>query len=156
MDLAVLPSPGQGELIIQAVEDRSTLVDWTSTFVRGYGIPEVMTSPFLALTESLATLLPFRHYLGSLNGKPVATSTLFLGAGVAGIYSVSTLPEARGRGVGTAMTLAPLREARDMGYRAGILQSSDMGYGVYERLGFQRYCQMDHFYWSGGSSGGGG
>ena len=152
IDLAILPPSTQGELTIQPVENRPTLAEWTSVFVRGYGVPEVMTSPILTLVESMGTNLPFRYYLGSLNGKPVAASTLFLGAGAAGIYSVATLPEARGQGVGSAMTLTPLYEARNMGYRVGVLQSSDMGYRVYERLGFQRLCQMDHFYWPGQSS----
>jgi GNAT superfamily N-acetyltransferase len=97
----------------------------------------------------MGTDLPFRYYLGSLGGKPVAASTLFLGAGVAGIYNVATLREARGRGIGAAMTLIPLYEARNIGYRAGILQSSDMAYRVYERLGFRTLCQMEHFYWPG-------
>jgi ribosomal protein S18 acetylase RimI-like enzyme len=149
IDLATLPPPHLDDLTIQPVEDSPTLAKWASTFIQGYGIPESMTAPFLALVESMGTDLPFRYYLGSLGGKPVATSTLFLGAGGAGIYNVATLPEARGRGIGATMTLIPLYEARDIGYRAGVLQSSDIGYRVYERLGFQRLCQIDHFYWPG-------
>jgi hypothetical protein len=49
--------------------------------------------------------------------------------------------------VRSAMTLAPLYEARALGYRAAILQSSEMGYRVYRRLGFQKQCQIDYFYW---------
>ena len=52
-------------------------------------------------------------------------------------------PEARGKGIGAAMTLAPLLKARESGCRLGILQSSQMGYGVYKALGFQEHCKID-------------
>lgn len=147
VDLAALPPPVRHRLTIQPVEDQRTLAAWTHTFNQGYGLPEPMMPVFLALMASLGTDLPFRHYLGSLDDQPVAASTLFVGAGVAGIYNVATLAEARGQGIGSAMTLVPLYEARHLGYRAGVLQSSEMGYSVYQRLGFQKLCQMDHFYW---------
>ncbi len=146
IDLAALPPPVQHPLTIRPVEDRHALAQWTHTFIQGYGLPEAMTPLFLELMDSLGTDLPFRHYLGFLNDRPVAASTLFLGAGVAGIYCVATLAAARGQGIGSTMTLTPLYEARGMGYRAGVLQSSEMGYRVYQRLGFQKFCQMDHFY----------
>lgn len=80
---------------------------------------------------------PFQSYVGSVDGTPVAVSQSFLGADVVGIYTVATLAERRGRGYGTALTLAPLRGARALGYRYGILQSTEMGRPVYERLGFR-------------------
>lgn len=78
-----------------------------------------------------------QRYIGYLEDVPVATSALVLDAGVAGIYAVATLPEARQKGIGRMMTMMPLLEAREMGYRLGVLQSSSAGYSVYQKLGFQ-------------------
>lgn len=45
--------------------------------------------------------------------------------------------QARGQGIGGAITLKPLLEARDEGYRYGVLFSTEMGQSVYERIGFR-------------------
>jgi GNAT superfamily N-acetyltransferase len=147
IDLIDLPTQVQNPLVIRRVEDRQALIQWVHTFVQGFELPEAMAPGILALFDGLKTNLPIRHFLGYIEDEPVAVSTLFIGAGVAGIYDVATLAAARGQGIGSAMTLAPLYEARQMGCRVGILQSSKMGYNIYQRLGFHEYCQIDHFYW---------
>jgi GNAT superfamily N-acetyltransferase len=89
------------------------------------------------------------HFLGRLDGRPVATATLVLGGGVAGIYNVMTVPDAQRRGIGALMTVRPLLVSRARGYRLGILQSSKMGYPLYRRLGFQDYCRIGIYLWPG-------
>lgn len=152
LDLRNLPADPQlpPNLEILPVTDFEHLKAWTQTFVAGYELPADWEPDLFTWMVELGFNLPMRNYLGLLNGKPVATSNLFLGAGVAGIQFVSTLAEARGQGLGAAMTLAPLYEARQLGYRLSTLQASDMGYRVYQRLGYQAVCQMGHFHWSGG------
>jgi ribosomal protein S18 acetylase RimI-like enzyme len=91
--------------------------------------------------------LPWRYYLGYLDGKPVATVLLFFGAGVAAVHWVVTLPEVRYQGIGTAMTLAALREARAAGYRVAILTASSYGERIYRRIGFRSYCTISKYSW---------
>jgi ribosomal protein S18 acetylase RimI-like enzyme len=135
-------------LRIERVKDFSTLMKWARTMTAGFPLPESWENDMLSLFLDVGFDLPLRHYLGYLNGRPVSTASLFLGAGVAGIYNIATVFEARKQGVGAALTLAPLREARKMGYRVGVLQSSEMGFGLYKELGFEKYCDMDHYFWA--------
>jgi len=140
--------PAVNGLEIRAVTDEESLRIWTKIFVDGYGLPPTWEAMTYDTWLKLGLDLPIRNYLGYLNGKPVSTSTLFLGGGAGGIYAVATLPEARGKGLGAALTLQPLLDAREMGYRVGVLQSSDMGFNVYKKLGFRHLCQIENFYLS--------
>lgn len=135
-----------GSFTLREVQNRAELRTWVETFTTGYGLPSSMTIPFYNLLASLGLDLLIRHYLGYMGNTPVATASLFLASGVAGIYNVATLKEARGMGIGGIMTAHPLRQASSLGYNVGVLQSSEMGYTLYRRLGFEKLCTMDHFY----------
>ena len=135
-------------LEISTVEDKTKLRVWAHVFTLGYGLPPNWESAIFDMWFGLGFDFPIRNYLGYLDGEPVATSTVFYGAGVAGIYDVATLPHSRGKGIGTALTLKPLLDAHEMGYHIGVLQSSEMGYNVYKKLGFKHLCQIEYFYLS--------
>jgi GNAT superfamily N-acetyltransferase len=148
VDLSTLPEtiPHPADLKICRVEDAVMMKTWAKTFQVGYGLPPDWET--ILLDMMLATMqVPGGSYLAFIQGQPVAASSLFPDAGVAGIYNVATLPKWRGKGIGAAMTYYPLLEARRQGYRAGILQSSDMGYKVYQRLGFKEVCRMNCYHW---------
>jgi GNAT superfamily N-acetyltransferase len=138
-----LPVPAA--LTIEPVKDAEALKRWALASIIGFGLSEMYVDAWFDLLTGLGFDLPLCNYLGILGGKPVATSQLFLGAGVAGVYVVATIPDAQRQGIGAAMTLVPLRDARAMGFRIGILHSSPMGLGVYRRLGFREYCKMSHY-----------
>ena len=135
-------------LEVVTVQDAATLRTWTHTLLAGFGLPVSWEPGLLALLDGLGLDPPVRHYLGYLDGQPVAIASLFLAAGVAGLQYLATVPEVRGRGVATAMALTALGEMRAVGYRAGILQSSEMGYNLYLRLGFRTLCHVGYFYWT--------
>ncbi|KYK31686.1 MAG: hypothetical protein AYK19_16585 [Theionarchaea archaeon DG-70-1] len=129
---------------VQIVTDQDTLSKWTATVEKGMFGQNIFDPSFL---EALLGKPTVTFYLGTCSGNPVATSFLFLSSGVAGIYLVSTLPEYRRRGIGTAMTVKPLLDARAMGHRIGILQANPAAESMYARIGFNRYCTFDFFKW---------
>jgi GNAT superfamily N-acetyltransferase len=149
IDLAQLKEdlPVPAGFAFQQVTDAAALRIWGQVFGAAFGAPDSAVAALCDLT--LCTGLDkMRSYLGWLNGKAVAISALFLGAGVAGIYNVATLPEARRQGIGALITALPLREARTEGYKAGVLQASEMGEPVYRTLGFREYCKIGFYEWS--------
>jgi len=134
---------------LERVRDDNALARWMNAYVAGFGMTEDQAQPFFDLYRAFGygDDAPFRHYAGTLEGEAVASSTAFLGAGNASIWHVGTLPAARRRGIGTAMTLAPLRDARDLGLTIGVLGSSEAGYSIYEKLGFQTFGKLVQYRW---------
>jgi len=63
--------------------------------------------------------------------------------GVAAVGNIFTHPEHRGRGYGTAVTSAVVAELLERGIGDIVLnvnQANQVAIGIYERLGFERYC----------------
>ncbi len=87
------------------------------------------------------------HFVADRGGEAVATTSVLVENGLAGVYMVATLPQARGRGIGAAVTREAMRFARDRGAKAAALQSSDLGLGVYRNLGFVEYCNLRLYDW---------
>ena len=151
VDLHTLPqnTAAPAGLEIKLVEDTKTLEKYCRALCIGYEFPDFVGEAYFDLAKSIGldSQPVFRNYVGLLNGEPVATSSMFLGAGVGGIYNVATIPEARRRGIGANMTLMPLLKARRLGYKAGILQASSMGLNIYRKLGFREYCKVMSYVW---------
>jgi len=154
VDLSALPEavPTPADFVVERVRDEVGLATWVETLGSGFGKGPVEAEWVGEMYRrlGLGDEGPWRHYLGLLAGEPVATATSFFGAGVVGVYFVFTVERARRRGIGAGITLAALHEARDLGYSVGVLGSSEMGYRVYLRLGFEEYCRIGLYEWRPG------
>ncbi|HEX5688592.1 MAG TPA: GNAT family N-acetyltransferase [Roseiflexaceae bacterium] len=133
-------------LSVRRVEDDRSLKLWSEVCAAGFGIPDLAGKAYYEFMTYMDADTAIA-YIGWLNDQPVATSLLMLAAGVAGIYNVATISEARRQGIGALMTSTPLRDARERGYNIGVLHSSDMAIGVYRSLGFREYCTFQHYVW---------
>jgi ribosomal protein S18 acetylase RimI-like enzyme len=148
IDLHALPTDLRlpSGFTLEPVDDLSTLRSWC-----GFIEQAVIAEALFAWGQTLG-FAPDReiiHFLGRLDGRAVATATLVLDGGVAGIYNVMTVPDVQRRGIGALMTVRPLEMARARGYHLGVLQSSQMGYSLYRRLGFEEYCRIGIYLWPG-------
>ena len=151
VDLRVLPDHTQvpEKLHIEEVHNLDTLHLWIETAASGFGWDSATAKGFLAMRayQGIDPRLPYRSFLAFMGGVPVATSELFITGGVAAIVWVSTVPEVRRLGIGAAITLRPLLEARKLGYRIGVLSASQMGFPVYKRLGFEEILSIPVYTW---------
>lgn len=138
-------------LEIKRVANQSDLQMWLQVAADVFQMPDFAASFMAEYFSSLGHEpdAPVQHFVARLNERPVACATVFLDGSVAGIYTVGTVTKARRQGVGTAVTLAALRHARQAGYRYGILHSSAAGLNVYRGLGFKEYCSISVYVWSG-------
>ncbi len=128
-----------GLTIVEAT-DEQTLSDWATALYYSYEeyIPMPSARVFPDATLALGANCLWRAYLGYWNGQPAATNLVFDGGGVSGLFCIGTIPELRGKGIGAAITLKPLLDSRDLGYRYGVLFASEMGLPMYEKVGFRR------------------
>ncbi|MFJ6671503.1 GNAT family N-acetyltransferase [Actinosynnema sp. NPDC091369] len=138
------PVPG---LSIRPVTDREAVREWVRVW--GCGAPADVTDRWSGVYSALpwGPGGPLRMFVGHLDGRPVATSYVFLAAGVAAVHYVVTLPGYRRRGIGAAMTLAAVDEAASAGYRVAVLTASPLGIGTYRRLGFRECCLVSTYEW---------
>jgi len=140
--------PATPALRVERVRDAGQMVAWCRVLGPGFNVSQAAADAFgRAIAAIGIDLAGWRLYLAYLDGEPVAASAMYLGVGVAGIYNVATLPGARGKGAGSAVSYAPLKAAHQAGYQIGTLQASKLGYGVYRHLGFEEICTFHLYVW---------
>jgi ribosomal protein S18 acetylase RimI-like enzyme len=142
-----MPAKSPDGLTIKQVEDEETFKQHIDTMIAGFEFPEPMAhyASGLDFGDKFLHDPATYYYVGYVQGKPVTISLVLLYAGIAGIYNIATIPQMRRQGLATAMTLAALRQARDLGYHIAVLQASEMGVHVYRRLGFQDHFTFDSY-----------
>jgi GNAT superfamily N-acetyltransferase len=87
--------------------------------------------------QILAPFSPYSVFVYYEKDKPLTAIEIFASdSSTLGIFSLSTLEAHRGRGIGTALMKFVLYHAKEAGFRQAVLQASQDGIGIYQRLGF--------------------
>ncbi len=121
-----------------------TLDSYTTVLSEGFGMPRDLTTQ----VSSSATARPRALDPAHRNGWR-RTDRRQCGLRVPTVSQASTtfatVPRARGRGIGATMTWAAVHAGQQVGATRAILQSSEQGEPVYQRMGFTtptRYRQF--------------
>ena len=119
------------------VRTHDELASWTSIYCHARGYPESAYKLFNIFADlDLAEESPYQLILGYLGDTPVSTYSVFMDGDTAGFYSLTTLPEARGHGIGTAISIAAAELAAERGYQIATLLSESPSRNICKRLGF--------------------
>jgi hypothetical protein len=131
---ASIPRPPD-DLRIETVGDEAGLERFHTVFGSGPVFRSALPAAALERDE-------FRILVGTDEKGPTSCSLAIRTEREFGIYAVGTVERARRRGYGTAMTWAAIAAGRQAwGLSTAVLQSSEMGFGVYSKMGFVDVCR---------------
>jgi hypothetical protein len=133
MQVGSVPGRPHGTRIERVGAER--LGDFQRVMADGFGMPVEIAAAIIRGSTLEADGV--ECYLGSVDGTAVATSTLVRTGRTAGVYNVATIESHRRRGLGEAMTWHAVREGMHAGCDVSILQASEMGRPIYERMGYR-------------------
>ncbi|HLK12461.1 MAG TPA: GNAT family N-acetyltransferase [Candidatus Binatia bacterium] len=131
----VAPPAGVALRRVATAADVAAYAEVMSAAYATYGMPaDVMPALFPRPDPLIGPYIV--SYLAYWDGRPAAGAMTVVTHGVAGIYWVGTIPEARGRGLAELCTRAAGNAGMDLGGRIAALQASPMGEPVYRRMGY--------------------
>jgi GNAT superfamily N-acetyltransferase len=125
----VVPS----ELQLHEVVDQPGLEVWERTLTDAYPMPELQPYRWGRFLGDSVLGGATRFWVGFVDGRPVATASVHLAAGVNQVECISTMDGDRGQGYGAALTWAATTADPSL---PAVLMASDPGRPVYERLGY--------------------
>jgi GNAT superfamily N-acetyltransferase len=128
---ATAPAPAAGELRVLPVTSELDLAVFHRVLVDGYGL----TGDGGSMADPRVLAAGINLFVGYAGSAPVAVSGAAINHGIVEVDWVATLPEARGRGYGTALSWRAAQIAPEL---PAMLLASDPGQPMYERLGFLR------------------
>jgi hypothetical protein len=128
-----MPSPPPG-LRIEEVRDLESLRAFEATTIRGFPLPELEGQrPGAAFSPDILTDDRTRMWLGWEDDRPVSIAATYVEAGINNVTLVATVPEARRRGYGAALTWRASLADPEL---PALLIATDEGIPVYERIGY--------------------
>ncbi|MDF1655751.1 MAG: GNAT family N-acetyltransferase [Coxiellaceae bacterium] len=121
------------------VDSTHELEDWLIPQIAAKGLDEDSAKQYLKIRQDcLLNSKEHYHFLvGYLDGKPVASGTLFIDDKVAGLFNGCTLPEIRRRGIGTASVVSALNYAKQLGCEYVTAESNRNMDSITTELGFE-------------------
>jgi ribosomal protein S18 acetylase RimI-like enzyme len=124
------------EIEMRPVADAATRAAFAEVTSVSFEIP--YTVAHAVYLREQAWIGDYKGFVAYANGQPASIVAMVAAAGAIGVYSLATMPGFRRRGYAEALLRAAANEiSRRTGFARVILQSTDAGYALYQRMGFR-------------------
>lgn len=124
---------------LRRVKDETTAQLWASLFHKAFGY-HISSRLVLKTCEEINYLIAYDHDL------PIGTVIVHnSGREQVGIHAMGIIPEMRRRGYAEQLMRSILSVTIAQGSRYATLQASEMGKGLYLKLGFKEQFQMENY-----------
>ncbi|KAK8029955.1 acyl-CoA N-acyltransferase [Apiospora rasikravindrae] len=145
------PPPAAGLLPEGVViEPTSSLgiIGWVSAWA--HGAPECDVLHWTKVYARVATSVyrdQFRMFAARRGNECIGTGYLHCHSGIASIHSLFVHPAHRRRGIGRALALYAVQEARSMGYQVATLTATAPAMDLLKKLGFKEFGAVKLYTW---------
>jgi len=145
LDLAGWAPPRlPSDVVVREVCDDADARTYSDLTIAYWEIPEHEREPVAELHRGW---IAGRRYIAFVGDRAVGKAYLSLVGppGVAAVFGMNVQPEARRRGIATALTTTLLQAAREHGRHRVVLHSTPMAVELYRRAGFVERCGLTIF-----------
>jgi ribosomal protein S18 acetylase RimI-like enzyme len=129
-------SPLTGDIEIRVVLRTEEILDYGTVVAEANDDPGERERAGLLFHDRTILAPHIAAFVAYLDGTPASCAMTLVSHGVAGVFYVATVENARRRGLGDAVARMAARAGFALGARAAWLGASEMGAGLYRRIGF--------------------
>lgn len=136
-------SPAASRLALELVDTPDALSRHVAAMADSFGMDRA--GAIRLFPECLLDEERVQFFNGSIAGRTVATSAALRAENLASINNIGVVDSVRNQGLGTAMTVAAMSWAAEVGADTLVLDATASGARLYRRLGF-REVDLVRFY----------
>jgi ribosomal protein S18 acetylase RimI-like enzyme len=130
------PSPLAGDIDVRVVSTSEDVLAYGRVVADANDDPGERERAGLLFHDRTILAPHIAAFVAYIDDAPVSCAMTLASHGVAGVFYVATVEHARRRGLGDALTRMAARAGFALGARAAWLGASEMGAGLYRRIGF--------------------
>lgn len=135
---ASIPSPP--DMTVERITATGAVDEWAAVTESHPVRQQIMRE--MLMQDGLRQQPTLYAYLARRQGAPLGAVLVFDCVPATCLRALDVLPEARRQGLGAWLCWHALHEARQRGHQLAVTDATDMGHGVYQRVGFRDCCTI--------------